>query len=227
MKQIRHRRLRTGRHQRRMRIDDRRRSVEARIRDAPDAHLAVVVRHVLQQKIDRVVGVRRVVHVLRRFLVVDVRPHLQKLALAHPASAHILVDEDVAGLLELLRRPQVLRILVFAVRSDAVRSAVHQERIGTAGSVLGHIHRREQPLAVAHRNAVFVFGVVCADIVHRWGLSVSARLLRNVEVNRSQRKGNQAQFNQRVKRRLSIQITHGSTPSRRSYLCPSNLPRKP
>ena len=83
-----------------------------------------------------------------------------KVAFAHPAAAHVLVDKDVAGLLELLRRPQMLRILVLAVRPHAVRRAVHQERIRPAGRILRHIHRGEQPLAVAHRNAVLVLGVV-------------------------------------------------------------------
>ena len=59
----------------------------------------------------------------------------------------------------------MLGILVFAVGADAVGRAVHQERIGSAGGVLGHIDRREQPLAVAHGNAELVLGVVGADVV--------------------------------------------------------------
>ena len=88
--QVGHGRLRAGRHQRRMRIDDRSRGVEPRIRNAPDAHLAVVVGHVFQQELDRVVGVGSVVHILRRLLVIDVRPHLDEIrprsssARAHP-----------------------------------------------------------------------------------------------------------------------------------------------
>ena len=95
-KEVGHRRLRAGRNQSRMRVDDRGGRKESRIRNAPDANLAIVVRHVLQQEFDRVIGVGCVVHILRRLLLVDVRPHLQKIALAHPTAAHILVNENVA-----------------------------------------------------------------------------------------------------------------------------------
>jgi hypothetical protein len=55
---------------------------------------------VIEQKLDGVVGVRGVVHVLGRLLLVDVRAHFKEIALAHPPPAHVLVDEDVAGLLK-------------------------------------------------------------------------------------------------------------------------------
>ena len=100
-----------------------------------------------------------------RFLVVDVRTHLDKLAFAHPASAHILVDEDVAGLFKLLRGPSWRGYWSSPYGRDTVRRAVHQKRIRAAGRILGNIDCREQPLAVAHRNPVLVFGVVGADVV--------------------------------------------------------------
>ena len=86
-------------------------------------------------------------------------------ALAHPAAAHILVDEDVAGLFKLIGGAEVRGILVFAVGADAIGRAVHQKRIRAAGGVLGHIDGGEQPLAVAHGNAELVLGVVGADVV--------------------------------------------------------------
>ena len=93
------------------------------------------------------------------------RPHLQKIALAHPPPAHILVDKNVAALLELVRRPKMLRILVFPVWTHTIRSAVHQKRIWPARRILRHIYRRKQPLAVPHGNAVLVLGVVCPNVV--------------------------------------------------------------
>ena len=62
-KEIGHGRLRAGRGNGRMRVDDRRRGVEPRIGDAPDAHLAVVVGHMLQQELDGVVGIGGIVHI--------------------------------------------------------------------------------------------------------------------------------------------------------------------
>ena len=59
------RRLRRRRLQRRMRVDDARRDVEAGLRDADHAGAAVVVRDVLQQPLDGVVGVGALVDVLR------------------------------------------------------------------------------------------------------------------------------------------------------------------
>ncbi len=87
-----------------MGVDDGGRGVEAGIGDAPDANLAVVVGHMLEQELDGVVGVGGVVDILRRFLFVDVGTHLDELAFAHPAAAHILVDEDVAAVLELVAK---------------------------------------------------------------------------------------------------------------------------
>ena len=57
------------------------------------------------------------------------------------------------------------RILVLAVGTNAVRSALHKERVRPAGCVLGHIDRREEALAVAHGNAELILGVVGADVV--------------------------------------------------------------
>ena len=56
-KEIGHWSLRAGRGDGWMRVDDRSRSVEPRIRDAPESHLAIVVGHVFEQILDRVVRV--------------------------------------------------------------------------------------------------------------------------------------------------------------------------
>ncbi len=59
------------------------------------------------------------------------------------------------------------RIAVFSVGRDVVRRAVHHEGIragiGRKCRRLGNVHRSEQAHAVAHGNAVLVFGVVRAN----------------------------------------------------------------
>ncbi len=67
--------------------------------------LPLLFGNVLQQKIDGVVGIGAIVHVLWRFFDVDVRAHLHKIAFRDIAAANVLVDEDVAGLFEFIRRP--------------------------------------------------------------------------------------------------------------------------
>jgi hypothetical protein len=58
-------------------------------------------------------------------------------------------------------------IIVFAVWTDAVRGAIHQERIRPAGGIFRHINRCKQAFSVAHRDAELVFGIVGAYIVLR------------------------------------------------------------
>jgi hypothetical protein len=162
--------------------------MEAGIGDSPYAHLAVVVGNLLEQEVDGVMGIGGVVHILGRFLVVDVRMHLDKVALAHPAAAHVLIDKDVTALFELLRRAEVFWILIFAVGADVIGSAVHEERVWASG-VLGDIDGREEALAVAHGNTELVLGVVGADVVF-FG-RVWRRLLR---VKQSGCKGKKSQY---------------------------------
>ena len=85
-----------------MGVDDAGRRVEPRIRDAPKADAPVVARHVLQQPFDRVVGVRALVDVRVPFRRVDVRAHLDEIALGEIPAAHILKHEDVPGAIECL-----------------------------------------------------------------------------------------------------------------------------
>src|SRR5206468_2985889 len=141
-------------------IDDGGGGVEAWVGNAPDADFAIVAGHVLEEELDRIVGVGGVVHVLRRLLVIDVGAHLLEIPLAHPTAAHILVDKDVAAFLELLGGAEVGGKLVFTVGSHAVGRAVHQERIGSAGGLLGDIHGGEEMFPIAHGDAVLVLGVV-------------------------------------------------------------------
>src|SRR5215467_1483489 len=118
----------------------------------------------LQQEFDGVIHIRAVVHVLGGFLVVDMRVHLQEIAFGHIPAAHVLIHNDVLGLFKFIRWANLLFVLIFAVGSNAVGSAVNQNRIGLR-SVLGHIDGSKELLAVAHRNAVFVLGVMGLYVV--------------------------------------------------------------
>ena len=60
---------------------------------------------------------------VRAGLLRPVRPHVDELALRHPAAAHILVDDDVAVLAEERRRAEVRLVGVDAVGLHAVGRA--------------------------------------------------------------------------------------------------------
>ena len=119
MKPVRDRRLRRDGFDCRMTIDAGHRGVKARIRNAVDADPAVVVRHVLNQPIDGVVGVGGLVDLLAG-LVGNVRPHVFVLAFAHVAPAHVLIDKDVAFAREQFIGAQRRLELIRAVGRDAV-----------------------------------------------------------------------------------------------------------
>ena len=177
--QINHRRLGRGGLDGGVRVDDARRRVEARIRDAPDADASVVVGDVVDQPIDGVVHVRARIDIGGRFLLVEVRGHLDEFALGLEAPAHVLVDEDVARLVEILggsevargRREMVLAVGVLAVArvgdAHAVGRADHQERVRLR-LVLGHVDGGEEFHAVAHGDAVFVLRVMLAHVEGRF-----------------------------------------------------------
>ena len=158
------RRLGRGGLQGRVGVDHPARRVEARVGDPPQADPAVVVRHVLDQPVDRVKRVAALVDVARTALLGPMGGHIDELALRHPAPAHVLVDEDVSLLAEGGRRTQVGLGTGDPVGLHAIRRPGHEDRVAL-GRVLGDIHRREQPHAVAHRNAVLVLRVVRLDIL--------------------------------------------------------------
>ncbi len=89
--------------------------VEPGIRDAPHPDPAVVVGHVLDQPVDRVEGIGALVDLVRAGLLRPVRPHVDELALRHPAAAHVLVDHDVALVAEERRGAEVRLVGVDAV----------------------------------------------------------------------------------------------------------------
>jgi len=89
--------LRRSRFQRRMRRERGHRRRPARIRDADDADAAIVIGHVFDQPLDRVVGIGHFVHKLRIVLEHGDRRALHhELAFGFVASADVLEDEGVA-----------------------------------------------------------------------------------------------------------------------------------
>ena len=127
------------------------------------ADLAVVVGDVLEQPVDRVVGVAALVDVLRPLGRV-VRPHVDERPLRHPAAANVLVDEDVPFLAEQRRRAKVAGILIVAVGPDAGLRAGQQDRV-LAARVLRGVDRGEEADAVAHGDLVLGLGVVRLDVL--------------------------------------------------------------
>src|SRR6185369_17648687 len=76
-------------------VDHSRRRVEARIGDSPNANFTVVPWYVLHQPIDRVVGIRGFVDILRALLVRYVRTHVDEIAFRHHSSPNVLIYEYV------------------------------------------------------------------------------------------------------------------------------------
>ena len=149
--------LRRRRFQRRMRMDDAGGDVEAGLGNTDHAGAPVVVRDVLQQPVDGVVGIRALVDFFRSLGRIE-GPHLLELPFRHVAAARVLIDEDEAVFLKVLGRPERARILIDAVWRDAVRRAGDQERV-LLGGVLRHIHGGEKPRPVTHRDHVFILRV--------------------------------------------------------------------
>jgi hypothetical protein len=133
-------------------VDHAGRGVEAGIGDAHDAGLAVVAGHVVEKEFECVVHVGAFVDIFRRFFYVDVRAHLDEGAFGHVAAADILIDEDIASLFKFIRWAEVLPILVFAVRVDAVGRAGDEEGVCLA-AVLRHVDGGEETHSVAHGDA--------------------------------------------------------------------------
>ena len=80
-KPVRHRRLRGDGLNRGMRINGSHGSVEARVRDAPDANIAVVIANVLDEPVNGVVGIGGLVDVPRTGFMRNIRPHIHEIAL--------------------------------------------------------------------------------------------------------------------------------------------------
>ena len=95
--QVGNRRLRRSCPNGRMRVDHPRRREEPPVRDAEEAHAAVVVGHVSQEPLDRIPRVGLLIDIVRRWLLRPMRRHMGERALRHQSAADILARENVAG----------------------------------------------------------------------------------------------------------------------------------
>ena len=136
--------------------------VETGRRDAPYAHAAVVIGHVLQQPVDRIVGIRALVDVGFRRLVRVVGTHGLELPFGHHAAAHVLVHDDVPLAGEEHGGPDP-RLVRRPVRRHAVGRALQQDGIGPR-VVLRHVDGSEQPGAVAHGHVTLHLLIVLDDV---------------------------------------------------------------
>ena len=93
------------------------------------------------------------------------RPHVDELALRHPAAAHVLVDEDVALLAEVTSAADAAEGGSYRRRRARRCTACGCSRIGyVCAGVLRHVDGGEELHAVAHRDAVLVLRVVLLDV---------------------------------------------------------------
>ena len=122
-----------------MRVDHPRRREEPPVRDAEEAHAAVVVGQVSQEPLDRVPRVGLLIDIGRRSLLWPMRGHVGERAFRHQPAADILAREEVAGAQERLGLEAEGALLVDAVRTDAERRPREQDRVGRRGG-LGHEH---------------------------------------------------------------------------------------
>src|SRR3954471_20655614 len=109
-----------------MRADHSHRHFPPRPRNAPQSRASIVVRDVLHEPVDRVVGVRALVGLARALLD---RTMMNELALGTETPAHVLIDDDVS----LFREPDVRsdhrRVLVGSIGWDTVSGAGDEQRI--------------------------------------------------------------------------------------------------
>ena len=115
------------------------------IRDAEDADAPVVVRHVLEEPVDRVVGVGALVGAFRVGGIVQRAVH-EELALAAESPADVLVDEDVPVRGEepiVVPHRRVAGDAVWRARDEDGQRGVRAPRLADA---------RVEPNAVAHRD---------------------------------------------------------------------------
>src|SRR5581483_4985690 len=103
------------------------------------------------------------INIFRRVGPIELRRHIDEASLGLITPADILEYEDVSGALECLRLRQPSTVMVLAVWTDVVRRARDEERIRMR-RVFGHIDRGKKMNTVAHRNPIFVLGVVRLNI---------------------------------------------------------------
>ena len=158
---VRHGRLRADRLHRRMRVHACHHCQKARVGDPQHSNPSVVTRHVLQQPIDRVARVSRLVHVgLSRMRNNGTVHH--ELPFRSIAPANVLVYKDIPARrqLRLATRHRSRRVTI-----HPVRRTLHQERQRvTCQRTLGTHNHGMQLHAIPHRNRGFrpdILDVLC------------------------------------------------------------------
>ncbi len=137
--------------------------IEAAIGVAVNAHLAVILADLAQKPLHRIVNVARLVSI-PALLVRDKRAHVHELALAHPAAADILKNEDVLRL-EIVAIDALLPEIgvLLSVRGATVRGAHVEYRMIAAAFVLRGEDCGIESHAVAHGDHVFGFRVMLLE----------------------------------------------------------------
>ena len=158
------RRLGADRFQRGVGVDHPASGVETGVRDAEEADLAVVPRHLLQQPFDGIEGVAALIHFRRLGLGRLVRAHIDERTFGVHPPADVLIHEDVPRLQIERRGAEAIPVVVDPVWPDPVWGAVHQHRVGLL-RVLRRIDDGEKLDAVPHRDLVLALRVVREDVL--------------------------------------------------------------
>ena len=146
-KHVHRRRLRGRGPERRVRLGERHRRQPARVADAEHADAAVVVRDLLQQPVDGVVRVRRLVHRLR-VVRIAARPRHHERAFRLVAPADVLVGEGVPVVGQFLH---VVAEVALGPAVDAVGRADEDDGHRPVG-LLRDVNRGVELHPVAHRH---------------------------------------------------------------------------
>ena len=157
------------------------------------------------EPLDGVPGVAALVDVGRAFLGGLVRAHIDEIPLRHPPPAHVLVDEDVTRLARQRRRAQVALVLIGPVRLHAVRRPRQEDRIPLR-LVLRRVDGGEEPLAVAHGDAVLIFRVACLDLLQALCHGIAGREQSGPKHRQDNRR------HQKAGKRLGYEASHRVVP---------------
>ena len=120
-------------------------------------------RNVFQEPLNGVIGIAALVNVGLAAFRRAVRRHFHKLAFRHEPPANVLIDEDVAGLHEMLAGAKRRRVFVHAVRSNRVGRPLDEQRV-FARRILRNVDRRKELHSVPHRDHLLLLRVVQADV---------------------------------------------------------------
>ena len=152
--------------------------LRARIRNAPLADAPVVVRDVLHEPVDRVVGVRAFVRRFGGLRLRQDRPHHDELALGSKLPAHVLIHEDELLCRKRRRGTERRAVRVGPVRRRSVRRPMQHERV-RCRRILWRIDDGEQLHTVPHRHHVLAFYIGRANLLRGRRLLREGRVQRN------------------------------------------------